>query len=807
MPSTGGRACSPPRSSSFQLEGLAGPRRELPDRRFHELFEQRVRAHPDAVAAVHGDRQWTYRELNARANRLARALLARGLRREGVVAVVTERNLDWMAAVLAIFKAGGVYLPIEPHFPADRIATMLPRAECRLVLTEPGSTATLDQALDSAAGHPDALRRGGLRGGPRRRRSRRRRRARTSSPTSTSPPAPPASPRGRCASTRACSTTSTPRSTTSGSARGRWSPKPRPSASTSPCGNWSPRCSSAVGPLIIEQEVSSTSSGLSTRSSTAASPCSRSCRPTSMSSLSYLEEHPRELPDLRCVSVTGEALKMELAQRWFAVKPGIRLVNAYGLTETSRRHQPRGHGPGAGRRSGPARSARQQRARLRRRRAPLAGAARRPGRDRLLRSLRRPRVHQRSRAHPAGLHDRSAPRGPAALPQRRLWPLAAGRQAGVPRPRDSQVKIRGFRIEIGEIENALLRIPGVRHAAVVVAERATRASAWWPSTRPAPLEVDVLRDRLGRVAARVHGPVGLPLAGELPLTANGKIDKKALTALAAEPDRAGDDYHAPRTPTERRLAAAWAEVLGVPQDEIGRRDHFFDRGGTSLSAVKLAIALDRAVSLKEVTRHPVLADLAQLIGRVPSALRGAATAVGAGRGTGRRPGVLPLHAGATRRIPSDGRGAAGQRAGALRRRAARTRPGGTRESRSRRCRRWPSRSSPRSSRRDLTRVLLWGQSSGAAFAVATARRLQERGVHVERLFLAAQLLGDVLNTPPMVKLSAPITVIVAADDPHTAESPRRYRDWQLPAECVDLHELPDGGHSFLRTRAKRTDAA
>ena len=136
----------------FQLEGLAGPRRELPDRRFHELFEQEVRAHPDAVAAVHGDRQWTYRELNARANRLGRALLARGLRREGVVAVVTERNLDWMAAVLAVFKAGGVYLPIEPHFPADRIATTLSRAECGLVLTEPGSTTTLDLALDSLSG-------------------------------------------------------------------------------------------------------------------------------------------------------------------------------------------------------------------------------------------------------------------------------------------------------------------------------------------------------------------------------------------------------------------------------------------------------------------------------------------------------------------------------------------------------------------------------------------------------------------------------------------------------------------------------
>src|SRR2546430_56058 len=136
----------------FQLNSLAGPRRKLPDRRVHELFEERARAHPDDIAAVHGNRQRTYRGLNAHANQLARALLARGLCREGVVAVVTERNLDWMAAVLAIFKVGGAYLPIEPHFPADRIARMLSRAGCRLVLTLRGSTATLDQALASLPG-------------------------------------------------------------------------------------------------------------------------------------------------------------------------------------------------------------------------------------------------------------------------------------------------------------------------------------------------------------------------------------------------------------------------------------------------------------------------------------------------------------------------------------------------------------------------------------------------------------------------------------------------------------------------------
>lgn len=147
----------------FQLDALAGPRRELPDRRVHELFEDMVAVCPDAVAAVQGDRQWTYRELNSRANQLSRGLLSRGLTREGVVAVVLERNLDWMAAVLAVFKAGGVYLPVEPHFPADRVARVLQRAGCALVLTERGSDGSLGDPSDRtlyvdevyAEGHSD----------------------------------------------------------------------------------------------------------------------------------------------------------------------------------------------------------------------------------------------------------------------------------------------------------------------------------------------------------------------------------------------------------------------------------------------------------------------------------------------------------------------------------------------------------------------------------------------------------------------------------------------------------------------------
>src|SRR5439155_1276645 len=130
-----------------RCEMSTGPRRALPDRRAHELFEIQARERPEAIAAVHGDRQLTYGELNARANQLARALVARGVTREAVVGVMTERNLDWLTAVLAIFKAGGAYLPIEPHFPTERIAKMVSRAGAKLVLTQPLIEAAYEEGL------------------------------------------------------------------------------------------------------------------------------------------------------------------------------------------------------------------------------------------------------------------------------------------------------------------------------------------------------------------------------------------------------------------------------------------------------------------------------------------------------------------------------------------------------------------------------------------------------------------------------------------------------------------------------------
>jgi acyl-coenzyme A synthetase/AMP-(fatty) acid ligase len=176
--------------------------------------------------------------------------------------------------------------------------------------------------------------------------------------------------------------------------------------------------------------------------------------------------------------------------------------------------------------------------------------------------------------------------------------------------RDSQVKISGFRIEIGEIENALLRVPGVRAGAVVVHD--DQLVAFYAADRP--LDSTDLRDELGKALPPYMVPTVFHWRTALPLTANGKTDRKALAALAAELARAEPaTREPPKTLTERRLAAAWAEVLGISQDQIGKGDSFFELGGVSLTALKLLIALDRAVSFKDLVSHPILADLARLL--------------------------------------------------------------------------------------------------------------------------------------------------------------------------------------------------
>src|SRR6266566_2342536 len=449
---------------------LAGPSRKLPARRAHEVFEDQALARPDAIATLHGSRQLTYGEVNGRANEVARALLACGLTPEGVVGVVTERNLDWMTAVLAIFKAGGAYLPIEPHFPAERIARTLSRAGCRLVLTERGSTTMLDQALDSLYGVQKLFVAAAYEEGH------------------------PAGDLGLDVAPDQLAyiyftsgSTGEPKGAMCEHAGllnhlfakiddlkiGAGDVVAQTASQCFDISLWQLLAAVLVGgrTLLVEQETILDVKRFTDKMVEGKVNAVQVVPSYLEVLLSYLEQYPREIPDLRCVSVTGEALKKELVQRWFAVKPAIKLVNAYGLTETSddTNHEimdsvPRRERVPIGR---PINNVRVYVVDEHLSPVPLGA----PGeivfsgicvgrgyindRERTQRAFLTDPHHPYERLYRSGDYGRWLPEGKLEFLGRR----------------DTQVKVSGFRIEIGEIENALLRVPGVRDGAVVVADR------------------------------------------------------------------------------------------------------------------------------------------------------------------------------------------------------------------------------------------------------------------------------------------------------------------------------------------------
>jgi amino acid adenylation domain-containing protein len=616
----------------WQRDALAGAWNARPHLRAHELFEEQARRDPYAVAATDGFTQLPYGLLNARANRLARALLAHGLEREGVVAVVTDRTLDWLTAVLATFKAGGVYLPVEPAFPADRIARMLSRAGCRLVLTESESDARVDEALAGLSGV------------------------------------------GKLAIATACSDAHDPSdlgigvgadqlayiyftSGSTGEPKGAMcehagmlnhllaktedlllGPGDAVAQTAPQCFDislWQLLAPLLVGgrTVLIDQDTILDAAKFIDRID-AEGVAVIQVVPSYLDVLvAHLAAHPRQLPSLRVVSTTGEALKAELATRWFAVQPGIALLNAYGLTETS---DDTNHelltGPPDGDR------------------VPLG---------RPISNVRISLVDDRSALVPLGApgeivfsgvcvgrgYVNDPERTRAAFPPDPTQPggrLYRSGDRGRWRPdgkleflgrRDAQVKVNGFRIELGEVEGRLVRLPGVRNGAVVVADRADGSRqlvAFYSAA--APLEPSALRDGLRRSLPAYMVPTLFHWQAELPTTPNGKVDTRALARIAAglEDDAAGPS-DAPRPGYEARIARAWSQILGVTPERIGRADHFFELGGTSLSALRLAVALGRALTFKEIAVHPILADQAIALARAERRAAGPPLTEGAGR--------------------------------------------------------------------------------------------------------------------------------------------------------------------------------
>ncbi|MCB0993162.1 MAG: alpha/beta fold hydrolase, partial [Acidimicrobiales bacterium] len=572
----------------------------------------------------------------------------------------------------------------------------------------------------------------------------------------------------------------------------------------------------------------------------------------------YLEQHPVELSDLHCVSVTGEALSLELAHRFFRSLDGIKLANAYGLTETSddTNHEVMTEAPYGTVPLGPSVNNVYVYV-VDEFLAPVPLGA--PGEivfsgicvgrgyindpDRTAQAYLADPIRPGERLYRSGDFGRWRPDGKLEYLGRR----------------DAQVKIRGFRIEIGEIENTLLTRDGVRQAAVVVTDKSDGEQHLVAFHSGAHCSAADLQDHLGRSLPEYMVPTVFHWMESLPLTDNGKINKKALRALAAELDSPVDDYEPLSTDTERRLAEIWSGILAVPVDEIGRRDNFFDRGGSSLSAVELVVALDGAVTLKDVTGTPVLADLAcvldgdeatsdSLLQRLSDSDDG-------------RNGVLVC-------MPYAGGNAINFRAlaqalsGSGLAVHAVELPGhdmGENDDDFVPLGEVADRVAAEVAALSERPVALWGHSAGTALALEVARRLGNKGVELAAVFVAAQMPGDValrrsflddlsamsdrkmatslleatgyaeiehldagqlgqlgaayrhdvsnasrffineLESSAAEPMATPLIVVSAAGDDATADASSRLGEWERFAETVRLIQLERGGHFFIRT--------
>jgi hypothetical protein len=186
---------------------------------------------------------------------------------------------------------------------------------------------------------------------------------------------------------------------------------------------------------------------------------------------------------------------------------------------------------------------------------------------------------------------------------------------------DSQVKVRGMRIELGEVEAALARHPRVRQCAVAARELAPGdlgLAAYLVATDGPPPATAELRGFLAATLPEFMIPGAFVTLAALPLSATGKLDRRALPAPERSSDSAAGAFVAPRTPREEMVTELWRELLGV--ERLGVRDNFFELGGHSLLAARLAARLRdrlaREISVQLVFHHPTIAALAAALEQI-----------------------------------------------------------------------------------------------------------------------------------------------------------------------------------------------
>ncbi|EPD36066.1 hypothetical protein HMPREF9702_05688, partial [Delftia acidovorans CCUG 15835] len=593
---SGQSGCNPPRRDAQPL--------------VHRLFEQQVDGQPQATALVFGDECISYAQLNRRANRLAHRLIAEGVGAEVRVGIAVERSVEMVVAVLAVLKSGAAYVPLDPGYPAERLAHMVEDSGMACLLTQ--SRLGLEVAGRVKALDLDAI---GAMPGPDHN--------------------PGAAVHGECLAYVIYTSGSTGRPKGVGISHrclaeqaqlavGFAALSPQDRVLQFATLNFDGCIEQLFAPLVAGAAMVLRGPELWDSATFHRELMARQISVADLTTAYWLllvqdfaRQGLRGYGRLRQVHVGGEAMPGAGLKAWRDAGLGhVRLLNAYGPTEatvTASLFDCTGLVEGAG--------AAPQDLPIGR---PLAGRHMWVVDDRM-----RPvplgvagelciggPLLSRGYLNRAGLSAERFVADPFGHDGARLYRTGdlvrwngEGQIEYLGRV-DHQVKIRGLRIELGEVQAQLLALDDVREAVVVAGEgpAGTRLLAYVSARSGRTLDGQEMRERLATVLPDYMVPGAIMVLDQLPQNANGKLDRQALPAFGMPAAS-----QAPEGELEALLARIWAEVLGL--ERVGRSDNFFALGGDSILSLQIVSRLRRfgwKLSPRQLFERQSIAELARV---------------------------------------------------------------------------------------------------------------------------------------------------------------------------------------------------
>ncbi len=586
----------------FNATRLQYPREKL----IHQLFEEQVERTPHEIAVRSGTEHLTYRQLNCRANQLARYLTTCGAGPDRFVGLFMERGVEMVIGLFGILKSGSAYLALDPQYPLARLEYMLkdtapiavltqerlkmPMLEARRVIaldtewSEIAQRAATNLGDEGAAISSDNLAYIIYTSG------------------STGQPKGVAIEHRQAVNLIVWAHSTLP-------------PEMFASTLQSTSLNFDLSVYECFVPLTLGGSIRVMQNGLSL----ASEPAEVTLINTVPSAIAAVLDARAVPPGTRVVNLAGETLQGELVERIFAHSCVEQVCNLYGPSETTTY-------------------------------STWIAMSRQDG---FIKSIGRPIAN--TRIYILDRHRQPVPIGVAGeifiggdgvargylnrpeltaarflkdpfsdAPQARMYmtgDLGRWRADGMIEylgRNDHQVKIRGFRVELGEIEAQVMRHERVKQAVVIAREDAPgekRLVAYVVAANEIdPPEGDDLREHLKADLPAYMVPSGFVVLKSLPLTPNGKLDRNALPAPELRDCHASREYVAPQGEVEEILAGIWHELLKVEQ--VGRHDNFFELGGHSLLIVRMMARLRQlglSTDVRRVFDNPTLADLASML--------------------------------------------------------------------------------------------------------------------------------------------------------------------------------------------------